>query len=212
MDDDAAKATRNCEKEGPLMMYVSKMESISGRGRSYAFGRVLSGTFFIGERVWFQGLHSEPGTKEDVHMKSIQRTVLMMGHTTEQIVAVPCGSTVALVAIDQYLLKSGTFMALHDAHNTVDRKYSVTPIMKVVVKVTDGKELSKLVEGLKKPPKSDPLLLCTTGESGEDVIVGSGEMHVGTCLKSLRGACAQCYFIASDPVVSCRESVPQLSW
>lgn len=45
-------------------------------------------------------------------MKNIQRTVLMMGRTTEQIQDVPCGNTVALVGVDQYILKSGTITTL----------------------------------------------------------------------------------------------------
>merc|ERR1712039_1138054 len=54
-------------------------------------------------------------------------------------------------------------------------------------KVKDGKELPKLVEGLKKLSKSDPLVVCTTEESGEHVIAGCGELHVEICLKDLRG-------------------------
>ena len=45
-------------------------------------------------------------------MKNIQRTVLMMGRTTKQIQDVPCGNTVALVGVDQYILKSGTITTL----------------------------------------------------------------------------------------------------
>eukprot|EP00449_Zooxanthella_nutricula_P014323 CAMPEP_0198539876 /NCGR_PEP_ID=MMETSP1462-20131121/50784_1 /TAXON_ID=1333877 /ORGANISM="Brandtodinium nutriculum, Strain RCC3387" /LENGTH=391 /DNA_ID=CAMNT_0044269961 /DNA_START=109 /DNA_END=1281 /DNA_ORIENTATION=+ len=36
MDDEAAKAIRSCDKEGPLMMYVSKMVPTSDKGRFYA--------------------------------------------------------------------------------------------------------------------------------------------------------------------------------
>lgn len=52
------------------------------------------------------------GSKEDLHVKNIQRTVLMMGRTTEQIQDVPCGNTVALVGVDQYILKSRTITTL----------------------------------------------------------------------------------------------------
>jgi len=120
---------------------------------------------------------------------------------------VPCGNTVALVGIDQFLLKSGTLTTLEDAHNIADMKYSVSPVVKVAVKVKDGKELPKLVEGLKKLSKSDPLVVCTTEESGEHVIAGCGELHVEICLKDLREEYAQCDFIVSDPVVSYRETV-----
>merc|ERR1712073_199332 len=139
--------------------------------------------------------------------KSVQRTVLMMGRTTEQIADVPCGNTVALVGVDQYILKSGTITTIEDAHNIADMKYSVSPVVKVAVKAKDGKDLPKLVEGLKKLSKSDPLVICSTEESGEHIIAGCGELHVEICLKDLREEYAQCDFSISDPVVSYRETV-----
>jgi len=211
MDDEAANAIRSCDKAGGLMMYVSKMIPTSDKGRFYAFGRVFSGTIATGQKVRIQGPHYKPGSKEDLNIKNIQRTVLMMGRSTEQIADVPCGNTVALVGIDGYLLKSGTITTFENGHNIADMKYSVSPVVKVAVKVKDGKDLPKLVEGLKKLSKSDPLVVCTTEDSGEHVIAGCGELHVEICLKDLREEYAQCDFTVSDPVVSYRETVSERS-
>merc|ERR1719336_514113 len=211
MDDEAAKAIRECKADGPLMMYVSKMVPTSDKGRFYAFGRVFSGTIATGQRVRIQGSHYKPGSKEDLNIKNIQRTVLMMGRTQDAIQDVPCGNTVGLVGVDQYLLKTGTLTTIEDAHNIADMKYSVSPVVKVAVKTKDGKDLPKLVEGLKKLSKSDPLVVCTTEESGEHVIAGCGELHVEICLKDLREEYAQCEFIVSDPVGSYRETVNDTS-
>merc|ERR1711981_1374582 len=131
----------------------------------------------------------------------------MMGRTVEQIADVPCGNTVALVGVDQFILKSGTITDIDDAHNITAMKYSVSPVVKVAVKPKDGKDLPKLVEGLKKLSKSDPLVVCTTEENGERIIAGCGELHVEICLKDLREEYAQCEFTVSDPVVSYRETV-----
>jgi elongation factor 2 len=189
------------------MMYVSKMVPTSDKGRFYAFGRVFSGTIATGQKVRIQGPHYKPGSKEDLNIKSIQRTVLMMGRTVEQIPDVPCGNTVALVGVDQFILKSGTLTTIDSAHNITAMKFSVSPVVKVAVRPKDGKDLPKLVEGLKKLSKSDPLVVCTTEESGEHVIAGCGELHVEICLKDLREEYAQCDFVMSDPVVSYRETV-----
>jgi elongation factor 2 len=211
MDDTAAMAMKACSASGPLMMYVSKMVPTSDKGRFHAFGRVFSGTIATGSKVRIQGPHYKPGSKEDLNVKNIQRTVLMMGKYTEQVADVPCGNTVALVGVDQYILKSGTITDIDDAHNIKAMKYSVSPVVKVAVKVKDGKDLPKLVEGLKKLSKSDPLVVCTTEESGEHVIAGCGELHVEICLKDLREEYAQCDFTIGDPVVSYRETVTQES-
>merc|ERR1712194_955240 len=186
MDDTAANAMRACNPKGPLMMYVSKMVPTSDKGRFHAFGRVFSGTVATGSKVRIQGQHYKPGGKEDLNIKNIQRTVLMMGRSVEQIADVPCGNTVGLVGVDQYILKCGTITDIEDAHNIVAMKFSVSPVVKVAVKPKDGKDLPKLVEGLKKLSKSDPLVVCTTEESGEHVIAGCGELHVEICLKDLK--------------------------
>jgi elongation factor 2 len=210
-DDAAAAAMRACDPAGALMMYVSKMVPTSDKGRFHAFGRVFSGTIATGSKVRIQGPFYKPGGKEDLVVKNIQRTVLMMGKYVEQIADVPCGNTVGLVGVDQYILKSGTITDLEDAHNIKAMKYSVSPVVKVAVKCKDGKDLPKLVEGLKKLSKSDPLVVCTTEESGEHVIAGCGELHVEICLKDLREEYAQCDFSIGDPVVSYRETVTQES-
>merc|ERR1712124_150920 len=112
---------------------------------------------------------------------------------------------------DAFIVKTGTITTIEDAHNIADMKYSVSPVVKVAVKPKDGKDLPKLVEGLKKLAKSDPLVVCSIEESGEHIIAGCGELHVEICLKDLRDEYAGCDFIMSDPVVSYRETVSEFS-
>merc|ERR1711991_974137 len=79
MDDECAQGIANCDPNAPLMLYISKMVPTSDKGRFYAFGRVFSGTIATGQRVRIQGPHYKSGSKEDLNVKNIQRTVLMMG-------------------------------------------------------------------------------------------------------------------------------------
>eukprot|EP00919_Chromeraceae_sp_WS-2016_P054158 GHVR01128576.1.p1 GENE.GHVR01128576.1~~GHVR01128576.1.p1 ORF type:complete len:855 (+),score=194.94 GHVR01128576.1:122-2566(+) len=211
MDDEAANGIRNCDPNGPLMMYISKMVPTSDKGRFYAFGRVFSGTVSTGQKVRIQGPHYVPGSKDDLFIKNIQRTVMMMGRYVEQVADVPAGNTAALVGVDQFILKSGTLTTYEHAHNIADMKYSVSPVVRVAVKPKDQKELPKLVDGLKKLSKSDPLVVCTSDESGEHIIAGCGELHIEICLKDLREEYAQIEFTVSDPVVSYRETVTAIS-
>ena len=131
----------------------------------------------------------------------------MMGGKVEAVADVPCGNTVGLVGVDQYLMKQGTISDHEDAHTIKSMKYSVSPVVRVAVEVKNASDLPKLVEGLRKLSKSDPLVVCTTEESGEHVIAGCGELHVEICLKDLEEEYAKCPIKKGDPVVSYKETV-----
>ena len=210
-DDEVATAMKNCDVNGPLMMYVSKMVPTSDKGRFYAFGRVFSGKVSIGQKVRIMGPNYVPGKKGDVMEKTVQRTVLMMGRKTEFVPDVPCGNTCALVGIDQCLTKTGTISDHPDAHNIRVMKYSVSPVVRVAVKPKNQAELPKLVAGMQRLAKSDPLVLCINDEeTGENIIAGSGELHVEICINDLVNEFAQIEIIKSDPIVSYRETVREL--
>ena len=117
MDDEAAVAVKNCDANGPLMMYISKMVPTTDKGRFYAFGRVFSGKVQTGQKCRIMGPNYVPGKREDLYEKSIQRTILMMGRYVEAIEDVPCGNICGLVGVDQFLVKTGTISTFKDAHN-----------------------------------------------------------------------------------------------
>merc|ERR1712066_739355 len=157
MDDPCAVGIKSCDPTAPLMMYISKMVPTSDKGRFYAFGRVFSGIVRTGLRCRIMGPNFVPGSKTDLYVKQIQRTILMMGRYTEAIEDVPCGNIVGLVGVDQYLVKTGTITTFDQAHNMKVMKFSVSPVVRVAVEPKNPADLPKLVEGLKRLPKSDGL-------------------------------------------------------
>ena len=207
VDDTTGTSIRNCDKDGALAVFVSKMVPTNDKGRFYAFGRVFAGTVSTGQKVRIQGPNYVPGSKGDLHVKNIQRTVIMMAGKVEAVPDVPCGNTVGLVGVDQFILKQGTITTAEDAHNIRVMKYSVSPVVRVAVDVKNAADLPKLVEGLKKLSKSDPLVLCYTEESGEHIIAGCGELHIEICLKDLIEEYAKCDIKKGDPVVSYKETL-----
>ncbi|TID20618.1 elongation factor 2 [Venturia nashicola] len=206
-DDEAAIAIRDCDPKGPLMLYISKMVPTSDKGRFYAFGRVFAGTVRSGLKVRIQGPHYTPGKKDDLFIKAVQRTILMMGRYIEPIEDVPAGNICGLVGIDQFLLKSGTLTTIDTAHNLKVMKFSVSPVVQRSVEVKNANDLPKLVEGLKRLSKSDPCVLTFINESGDHIVAGAGELHLEICLKDLEEDHAGVPLRFSDPVVSYRESV-----
>merc|ERR1712186_199269 len=206
-DDVACQAMKNCNPNGPLMMYISKMVPTSDKGRFYAFGRVFSGKIATGLKARIMGPNYVPGKKEDLNEKAIQRTILMMGRYIEAIEDVPCGNICGLVGVDQFLVKTGTISTFEQCHNMKVMKFSVSPVVKVAVEAKNPSDLPKLVEGLKRLSKSDPMVQIYTEESGEHVIAGAGELHLEICLKDLEEDHACVPIKKSDPVVSYRETI-----
>jgi len=201
-DDEVCIGIRDCDPKAPLMLYVSKMVPTSDKGRFYAFGRVFAGTVRSGLKVRIQGPNYTPGKKEDLFIKAIQRTILMMGRFIEPIEDVPAGNILGLVGVDQFLLKSGTLTTSETAHNLKVMKFSVSPVVQRSVEVKNANDLPKLVEGLKRLSKSDPCVLTYIAESGEHIVAGAGELHLEICLKDLEEDHAGVPLRVSDPVVS----------
>merc|ERR1719156_89231 len=205
-DDALAVAFKNCDADGPLMAYISKMVPTSDKGRFYAFGRVFSGKIATGQKVRIMGPNYVAGKKSDLWVKNVQRTVIMMGKYTEQVADVPAGNTCALVGVDQFLIKSGTIATAEDACCIKTMKFSVSPVVRCAVEPKNSADLPKLVEGMKRLAKSDPMVLCYTEDSGEHIIAASGELHLEICLQDLQQDFMGTEVKVSDPVVSFRET------
>merc|ERR1712167_543089 len=168
----------------------------------------MGGKIATGQKVRIMGPNYIPGKKSYLWVKNIQRTLIMMGRFQEQVQDIPAGNTCGLVGVDQYLLKSGTISTHDEAHCIKTMKFSVSPVVRCAVEPKKAQDLPKLVEGLKRLAKSDPLVLCTTEESGEHIVAGCGELHIEICLKDLReDFMGGAPITVSEPVVSYRETV-----
>jgi elongation factor 2 len=134
----------------------------------------------------------------------------MMGRKAEDVVDVPCGNTCALVGVDQCLVKQGTISTSANACIIRSMKYSVSPVVRVAVNAKNPADLPKLVDGLIKMSKADPLVQVINTET-EHIICGCGELHLEICLKDLVEDYANIEIIKSDPVVPYKETVTALS-
>ena len=118
----------------------------------------------------------------------------------------PCGNTCSLVGVDQAILKQGTISTSAKACTIRAMKYSVSPVVRVAVNAKNPADLPKLVEGLIKMSKADPLVQVINTET-EHIICGCGELHLEICLKDLVDDYAKVPITQSDPVVPYKETV-----
>jgi elongation factor 2 len=118
-----------------------------------------------------------------------------------------------LVGVDQFIIKTATLTNWDEKEccPLISMKYSVSPVVRVAVEPKNPSELPKLVEGLKRLAKSDPLVQCYTEESGEHIVAGAGELHLEICLKDLKDDYTGIELKISEPVVTFRETVTDKS-
>lgn len=174
--------------------------------RFYAIGRVFSGVVKPGVEVKIMGANYKIGKKGDMFMKKIQKTCIPMIGKMESFPEIPCGNIVSLVGIDNFLTKQGTISDNENAHCIRTMKFTVSPVVRVAVVPKKPIDLPKLVDGLKKLCKFDPLVQCYTEESGEHIIAGCGDLHVEICFNMLCDF-SNCEIVMSEPRVTYRETV-----
>lgn len=193
-------------------MYVSKMVPTSDNSHFYAFGRVFSGMISTGMKVRIMGPNYEVGNKEDLFVRNVTRTVVMMGKKIEHVESVPCGNTCALVGIDQFLTKTGTIASDDSTYPLKNMKFSVAPVVRVAVECKKPADIPKLVEGLKKLIRGDSIVETYREESGQHIIAGPGELHLEICINDLKEKYLNdVELVISEPVVSYRETVTSTS-
>jgi U5 small nuclear ribonucleoprotein component len=72
-------------------------------------------------------------------------------------------------------------------------------------------DLPKLLEGLRKVSKSYPMSTARVEESGEHIIVGTGELYLDQIIHDLRHLYAEVEIKVSEPFVSICETVMETS-
>jgi elongation factor 2 len=214
--DEYYKSIKNCDPNGPLVVYISKMVPTKDNSHFYAFGRVFSGTV---KSMKILVLHNEHDPTVQTHHKtylkdSIQRVVLMMANRIESIDTVPAGNIMALDGIDKTMIKSGTIVDENSQksfplHNM---DFSVSPIVRYALVPKSMGDIAKFTETLRKFVKSDPCLQYMITEEGEHLLCGAGELHLETSIEILKSDFLKnIEFTVSEPIVPYCETVTEMS-
>jgi elongation factor 2 len=199
IDSEIAKAMLNCDPNGPIVMMITDMK-VDPHAGLVATGRVFSGTVRPGAELWL------------VNAKSLQRvlqTSLYMGQIRELADEIPAGNIAAVLGLDKarsgetlidpkFKEVQGSFEKLH---------YISEPVVTIAVEPKNPKELTKMIDSLRKLSIEDPnLTVKINEETGEYLLSGMGPLHLEVSLQILKD-----YYgievITSQPVVVYRESI-----
>lgn len=194
--------------DDPFIMYVSKMVPFL-ENRFIAMGRVFGGVVKPGMKVRIQGPDYVPGSKTDLSIKTIQRTVVLMGRHVKDIDECPAGNIVGLIGIDNELKKTGTITNYDECYNIKSMKFSVSPVVKYAIRPKNSSDLPKLKAGLLKLSKSDPLTQVNFADNGELTLAGAGELHLEISINDLKNEYANCEIITGEPQVTYIEGISE---
>ena len=122
---------------------------------------------------------------------------------------------VLIEGVEASLIKTGTITALGADAELVSifkpLAFNTLSTVKLAAEPLNPSELPKMLEGLRKLNKAYPLLGTKVEESGEHVIMGTGELYLDCVMHDLRHVYAEMEVKVSDPVVTFCETVVETS-
>ncbi|KAI5288825.1 hypothetical protein KEM52_001010, partial [Ascosphaera acerosa] len=216
----AVRGMLACDADGPLVVHVTKLFSSQDASRFDAFGRVLSGTARPGMSVRVLGEGYSADDEEDMAVATVGETRLANARYTVAVSGVPAGNWVLLSGIDNSVVKTATVVARREAgdEEEAEQMYIFRPlahvtesVFKVAVEPVNPSELPKMLDGLRKINKTYPLASTKVEESGEHIVLGTGELYMDCVLHDLRRVFAEMDIKVSDPVTRFCETVAETS-
>jgi U5 small nuclear ribonucleoprotein component len=216
LDSKVAKSMADCNQDGPLVVQISKLFSTSDATGFHSFGRVMSGTARPGQQVRVLGEGYSIDDEEDMSMATISDVWIAETRYNIPTDGVPAGNWVLLGGVDNSIVKSATLVPPkleddEDAYIFKPITHFTESVFKVAVEPINPSELPKMLDGLRKINKSYPLITTKVEESGEHVILGTGELYLDCVLHDLRRLYAEMEIKVSDPVTRFCETVVETS-
>ncbi|KAG6884667.1 hypothetical protein C0993_009156 [Termitomyces sp. T159_Od127] len=209
-NSDLAASMKACDPEGPLMVQIAKLYHTTDAQSFRAFGRILSGTLRKGTQIKVLGEGYSPEDEEDMMKATIEDVWIHQSRYFIPADEIPAGNLVLIAGVDTSLSKTGTLAAMdieEDLHIFRPIKHMTQSVLKVAIEPIAPSELPKMLSGLRSVNKSYPLLSTKVEESGEHVIVGTGELYLDCVMHDLRKLFSEIEIKVSDPVTKFCETV-----
>ncbi|KAH9827473.1 U5 small nuclear ribonucleoprotein component [Teratosphaeria destructans] len=210
-DTKTAQAMLECDADGPLVVHITKLFNTADAQGFHAYGRVLSGTAKVGDKVRVLGENYSIDDEEDMVNATVENVWIAESRYNVPTSGAPAGNLVLLGGVDNSIVKSATIVAPklpddEDAYIFKPVSHFFESVFKVAVEPINPSELPKMLDGLRKINKSYPLITTKVEESGEHVVLGTGELYMDCVLHDLRRLYAQMEIKVSDPVTRFAET------
>ena len=199
--------------EGELIVHVTKLLHRSDGSGFDAFGRVYSGTLKHNSQVKILGESYTTDDPEDMSLAETGKLWICQGRSLHEVSTAPAGSHVLIEGVDDKIVKTATICSPRndDIHVFKSLSFPTKSVVKVAVEPLLPSELPKMIDGLRKVNKTFPNSITRVEESGEHIIMGTGEMHLDCMLHDLRKMYSDIEVKVSDPVTIFTETVIETS-
>merc|ERR1739844_864642 len=180
----------------------------------HVFGRVMSGTVHANQQIRLLGENYSMFDEEDSRSLNLGRLWIYEARYKIEVNRVPAGCWVMMEGIDQSIVKTSTITDLQGQEELYifrPLKFNTQSVIKIAVEPVNPSELPKMLDGLRKVNKSYPLLSTRVEESGEHVVLGTGELYLDCVMHDLRKLYSEIEIKVADPVVEFCETVVETS-
>ncbi|ODV95653.1 hypothetical protein PACTADRAFT_34209 [Pachysolen tannophilus NRRL Y-2460] len=205
-----------CDQNGPLIAHITKLIDSKDSSKFYGVVHVISGTLKLKTTYKILGEAYSPDDDEDMIEQELQKIYISGGRYRIPVTELPAGCIGLITSkdLDTFVTKTATIY-----ESTFDQQlyifkpldYIIQPVFKVAIEPQNPSELPKLLEGLRKINKSYCGCEIKVEESGEHVILGSGELYMDCLLHDLRKLYSNIEIKVSDPISRFAESCTDLS-
>jgi len=147
---------------------------------------------------------------EDISVKEVANICIYQGRYRVEVDQIKAGNWALFGGIDSGITKTATVThtrGTHQAHIFKPLQFNTISSLKVSVEPLIPAELPKMIDGLRAIKKSYPLCVTKREESGEHIILGTGELYLDCVLKDSREMFSEIEVKVSDPVVAFCETV-----
>lgn len=127
---------------------------------------------------------------------------------------IPAGNLVLIGGVDVSISKTATLASTSiddDLYIFRPIKHITESVLKIAIEPIAPSELPKMLAGLRSINKSYPLVSTKVEESGEHVLIGTGELYLDCVMHDLRRLFSEIEIKVSDPVTKFCETVLETS-
>ncbi|KAK6028841.1 GTP-binding domain protein [Ostertagia ostertagi] len=203
-----------CDANGPLMVHTTKNYPTADATSFRVLGRVISGTIESNADVRVLGENYSIQDEEDCRRLTVGRLWVHVARYQIEVSRVPAGCWALIEGIDQPIVKTATIAELdyeEDMYIFRPLKFNTKSVVKMAIEPINPSELPKMLDGLRKVNKSYPLLTTRVEESGEHVLLGTGELYMDSVMHDMRKVFSEIDIKVADPVVTFCETVVETS-